>query len=205
MPDGFGKYDVYTTTGSIYCYAGTNVLRNRFGIRDGAVLKQIEADITAVRQHALLTQPIPGRFTPHHLCRIHRYLFGDLYPFSGHYRREGIAKGQTIFIPPHQIAEKLTLLLRELASERHLRQLQDEVFLDRLAYYFAELNYIHPFREGNGRSTREFIRQLLLLNGYTIDWSNVSVDRLLQAMEASVFDTAPLIQVLQICVTKDAR
>ena len=48
-------------------------------------------------------------------------------------------------------------------------------FLQRTAYYFAELNYIHPFREGNGRATREFMRLLFLLNGYEVDWGAASV------------------------------
>ena len=79
------------------------------------------------------------------------------------------------------------------------------MLIDRSAYYFAELNYIHPFREGNGRSTREFMRQLYALNGYTVDWAAVSTDELLEAMEASVYDTAQLKAVLRLCLTENTR
>ena len=205
MADGFGKYDVYATAGSVYCYAGTAVLRNRFGIRDADELRQVEADITAIRQMDLLNHPIRGRFTSHHLCAIHRYLFGDIYPFAGHFRRESIAKGHTIFLAPDQIAPKLKQLLLELTAEHHLRKLHGAAFGERLAYYFAELNYIHPFREGNGRATREFIRQLLHHNGYAVDWSRVTTEHLLETMEESVFDTEPLSRMLQICIFKETE
>lgn len=64
----------------------------------------------------------------------------------------------------------------------------------------AELNYIHPFREGNGRATREFMRLLFLRNGYKVDWSAVPVDKLLQAMVDSIYDTAQLEDVLDKCL-----
>lgn len=86
MTDGFGKYDVYAVSGSIYCYRDTNVLKNRFSLRNGEQLKKLETDICAIRQNDLLSHPIRGRFTPSHLCRIHRYLLGDVYSFAGHYR-----------------------------------------------------------------------------------------------------------------------
>ena len=57
MSDGFGKYDVYAVAGSSYCYDGSNVLRNRFGITDGKRLRQIEADISAARQSEMYMKP----------------------------------------------------------------------------------------------------------------------------------------------------
>ncbi len=200
MLNGFSKYDVYSTAESIYCYSGTNVLRNRFGIRSQEDLRAIEGDITTIRQHDLLSQPIRGRFTPNHLCTIHRCLFGDIYAFAGHYRRESIAKGQTVFENPQNIKIKLSNLLTQLKEEFYLQKLSDDDFVSRLAYYFSELNFLHPFREGNGRATREFIRQLLFINGYTVDWSAVSVDELLEAMTLSIYDTTTLIDVLSRCI-----
>ena len=111
MADGFSKYDVYATSGSVYCYADTSILRNRFGIRDIVLLKQVEDDITTIRQQDLIEKTITGRFTANHFCSIHRYLFGDIYSFAGHYRRESIAKGQTIFESPCDIEHKLKCCL----------------------------------------------------------------------------------------------
>lgn len=122
MPESFGKYDVYATSGSIYCYVGTNVLRNHFGIRNADELKRIEADITTIRQLDLLSKPVTGRFPANHLCSIHRYLFGDIYPFAGHYRRESIAKGPTIFENAAEIERKLKKLLNQLKDESFMKQ-----------------------------------------------------------------------------------
>lgn len=202
MTDRFTRYDVYAVAGSRYCYPGTQVLRNRFHIRDAAALRALEADLSAVRQSGLLEQPIEGRFTAHHLCRIHRYLLGDLYIFAGHYRTEDIAKGETRFQAHGQIGEKLTGLLARLAAEDHLQGLPSEALPARAAWYMAELNYIHPFREGNGRAIREFMRLLFLRCGYRVDWGAVPAEQMLAAMEVSVYDTAELTELLKICLKK---
>lgn len=200
MDKGFGKYDVYTVTSSIYCYRDSNVLKNRFGLRDGKKLKELETDLSAIRQSDLLSEPIQGRFTCNHLCRIHRYLFGDLYSFAGHFRREDIMKGSTLFLSHREIKEKLIKLLKELAEEKQLQGLSFDRVVERSAYYFSELNYIHPFREGNGRATREFMRQLFAHNGYAVNWAAVPAEELLAAMEASVYDTNDLKRVLSLCL-----
>lgn len=83
MTGSFSRYDVYTVASSRYCYPDTSVLKKRFGLRDAEQLKKVEADIFAVCQNDLLEHPIAGRFATAHLCAIHRYLFGDVYPFSG--------------------------------------------------------------------------------------------------------------------------
>ena len=202
MAEGFGKYDVYAVAGSIYCYRDTNVLKNRFGLRDSAKLRAVEADISLLRQRELLENPIQGRFTASHLCRIHRYLLGDIYPFAGHFRREDIMKGTTRFLTWRDIPHKLTALLDQLREEHRLSGLSFDRFTERSAYYFAELNYIHPFREGNGRAAREFMRLLFLKNGYEVDWAAVPAEELLTAMELSVYDTGELQLVLQQCLTK---
>lgn len=153
MGESFSRYDVYSVVGSIYCYPESTVLRNKFGITDAADLKKLESDITTIRQYALLSSPIAGHFTPSHLCSIHIYLWGDIYRFAGHYRHEDIMKGATRFVAYHQIKAKLHDLLNQLKSENFLLGLNKSSFVDRAAYYFSELNYIHPFREGNGRAT----------------------------------------------------
>ena len=200
MADGFGKYEVYAVAGSQYCYKDTSVLRNHFNVRDKQLLSKLETDITALKQNELLNQAIQGRFTPSHLCNIHAYLFGDIYPFAGHYRREDIAKGSTRFQGHTCIKTELEKLLASLKEEKYLVGLDRPQLIERAAHYFAELNYIHPFREGNGRAIREFMRQLFLKNGCTVDWSAVPTDVFMDAMIESVYDTAALCGVLNECV-----
>lgn len=204
MAESFSRYDVYTVTGSIYCYRDTNVLRNRLGIKDNQQLRIVEADITAVRQNDLLETPILGHFTSNHLCRIHKYLFGDVYPFAGHFRKEDIMKGTTWFLSHKEIGPKLSALLKKLKDENYLRNLSEEELTSRSAYYLAELNYIHPFREGNGRSIREFMRLLYAQAGYDVHWDAIEPEVLLRAMEESVYRTAMLEAVLAECLEKQS-
>ena len=93
-------------------------------------------------------------------------------------------------------------MLTKLRQEQYLKNLCEDGFILRLTFYFSEINYIHPFREGNGRATREFIRELMHYNGYEIDWGKVSVNDLLEAMIESVYGTGSLERVLKVCITK---
>ena len=199
MADPFGKYDVYSVASSIYCYPDSSVLKNKLDIRDPALLRKVEADLSSARQAEIFRTPVVGRFTATHLCNIHRKLLGDVYSFAGHFRREDIAKGTTRFATYSQIKEKLQNLLGQLQQEKWLENVPFEAFAARSAYYMAELNYIHPFREGNGRAIREFMR-LLLHNGYVVQWDAVDVEALLNAMIDSVYDTAHLEQILKQCL-----
>ena len=200
MADPFGKYDVYSVASSIYCYPDSSVLKNKLDIRDPVLLRKVEADLSSARQAEIFRTPVVGRFTATHLCNIHRKLLGDVYFFAGHFRREDIAKGTTRFVTYSQIKEKLQRLLGQLQQEKWLENVPFEVFAARSAYYMAELNYIHPFREGNGRAIREFMRLLFLHNGYVVQWDAVDVEALLNAMIDSVYDTAHLEQILKQCL-----
>lgn len=200
MADPFGKYDVYSVASSIYCYPDSSVLKNKLDIRDPALLRKVEADLSTARQAEIFRTPVVGRFTATHLCNIHRKLLGDVYSFAGHFRREDIAKGPTRFVTYSQIKEKLQRLLGQLQQEKWLENVPFEAFAARSAYYMAELNYIHPFREGNGRAIREFMRLLFLHNGYVVQWDAVDVEALLNAMIDSVYDTAHLEQILKQCL-----
>ena len=207
MADPFGKYDVYSVASSIYCYPDSSVLKNKLDIRDPALLRKVEADLSSARQAEIFRTPVVGRFTATHLCNIHRKLLGDVYSFAGHFRREDIAKGPTRFVTYSKIKEKLQRLLGQLQQEKWLENVPFEAFAARSAYYMAELNYIHPFREGNGRAIREFMRLLFLHNGYVVQWDAVDVEALLNAMIDSVYDTAHLEQILKQClaVAPDSR
>lgn len=200
MADPFGKYDVYSVASSIYCYPDSSVLKNKLDIRDPVLLRKVEADLSSARQAEIFRTPVVGRFTATHLCNIHRKLLGDVYSFAGHLRREDIAKGTTRFVTYSQIKEKLQRLLGQLQQEKWLENVPFEAFVARSAYYMAELNYIHPFREGNGRAIREFMRLLFLHNGYVVQWDAVDVEALLNAMIDSVYDTAHLEQILKQCL-----
>lgn len=182
MTSGFSKYDRKETTQSIYCYPNTDVLINFENIRDPQALAEYEADITMFRLYQLQKeQPVTGRFGITHLKRIHKYIFQDIYPFAGKFRMENIEKGSTFFCKSEFIEENLTLIFSQSKKDQYLRNRDLEVFSQKAAFYLSELNMIHPFREGNGRTIREFIRQLALSCGYIINWSLIKSEALLEA------------------------
>jgi len=196
----FSKYEIYTTTESMYCYSDSNVLKNKFGIRTLEELKKAEEEITSVKQYELLLNPISGRFSKTHLMRVHRFLFEDIYAFAGKIRKEQIGKANTWFYPPNLILRELDKLFEILKVNKAIRGFPEEEFFDRTAYIMAELNAIHPFREGNGRAIREFIRELALNNGHKLNWGNVNNDVLLEKSIRSIDDYKELIPVLLQCV-----
>lgn len=199
----FSKYETYSTTTSMYCYDDSNILINKLGIKTLKELKEAEEEITSVKQYEMLLNPIKGNFSKTHIINIHKFLFEDLYPFAGKFRKESIGKANTWFYPPNMIQEKLSEIFAFLKGKNNLKGLDENSLFDMLAYVMAEINIIHPFREGNGRCIREFIRILALKNGYELNWGNIDKETLLETSILSVDDYKVLIPVLKQCVEND--
>lgn len=199
----FSKYDVYTTVQSLYCYPDSDVLKNKLNIRNKDELKAAEEEFTAVKQLVLLQDPVKGYFTKTHLLRIHRFLFEDVYPFAGQIRREQISKGDTMFYPPDTIDRELNRVFAAIHENKLLKEKKASEQIQNLSWTMAELNIIHPFREGNGRSIRELIRCMALVYGIHLNWGNTDRDTLIDAAIASVDDSMAFCDVLKQCIDKD--
>lgn len=199
----FSKYDVYTTVQSLYCYPDSDVLKNKLNIRGRDELKQAEEEITVLKQYMLIESPIKGRFTKTQLMNIHRFLFEDIYPFAGHIRREQISKGDTMFFPPHLINQELDKVFSKLHNDDMLHETDRKRQIKHLSYIMSELNIIHPFREGNGRSIRELIRCLALHYGFSLDWSRVDRDTMLYAAVRSVVDSMAFSDIIVKCIVEE--
>jgi len=171
---------------SAYCYKGTNVIKNKLGIRDEHKLNDLEAEITQAKQLMLEKKQNENIFSLAYLIEVHRYIFEDLYYFAGKFRTEDIQKDGTRFLSYEQISEKTERLFKELSEDNWLQGLTQKEFTARAAYYMIELNMIHPFREGNGRVIRMFIKKLAKRNNFTIDWARVTPQGMLNAMIAGV-------------------
>ena len=130
---------------------------------------------------------------------IHKFIFEDIYPFAGKIRREQISKADTMFYPPDLIDRELDKVFAKIKEKNMLKETDEEKVYDNLAYVMAELNIIHPFREGNGRSIREFIRLMAKRMGYDLNWGNVDKEKLLEASILSVDDYRVLIRILEVC------
>lgn len=168
----------------IYCYPDSDVLKNRMGVRDSERLSRLERRLTMLRLLELIDKPIRGKFDLKHLQAIHKYIFQDVYEWAGEIRKVDIAKGN-MFCNVRFLSSQAAEIFGKLKEEDYLQGLEEEDFIRQMAYYFSEINALHPFREGNGRSQREFIRCLALHNGYVVNFANASKEEMMKASEES--------------------
>lgn len=191
--------DFYEARNSIYCYKDSNVLKNKLNITDNTILEDVERKLVIVKLFELRQNNNIGNFDIEHFVGIHRFLFEDIYPFAGLFRTENIAKGNFSFANWEFIENELRKLLDKLKNENYLSGLNKEYLSKSLAYYMSELNVLHPFREGNGRTIREFIRQLAFRNGYILNLQNINPEDMLSACIKSVVDSSDLEEILLKC------
>lgn len=166
--------ELYTDQ-SKYCYKGTDVLINKKNITNNDVLLKVERIHVTYVLSNLYINPIVGNFDVNHYLKIHEVLFQDLYPFAGKLRTENISKGGIPFCRPEFIYDNLKDLLNKMNSKSYKLTSEDEL-IDYLAYYYSEINIVHPFREGNGRTQREFFREIVLELNNRIDFGNYEID-----------------------------
>ena len=161
-----------------YFYPGTNVLKNKLGITDFDELQQAEADITFKKLTELYLQPIEGNFDAKHYRDIHRYLFEDIYPFAGEFRNVDMRK-DFYFVTNSEIESSLNIVLSEMHNDfLKCQTYQDYVIF--LAEFYYDILTVHPFREGNGRTTREFLREFVdkYIKDYKLKWSRMDKEQL---------------------------
>ena len=140
-----------------YRYPGCDVLRNKLNVRDAAVLDKAERRLVAIR----VREGTPkGDFDLAHLCAIHRHLFQDLYDWAGELRRVDIAKGGHWFMPKDRIETAMGDIHHRLLDQNRLSGLSVEAFADRAGVILGDVNHLHPFREGNGRTQTQYLKQL---------------------------------------------
>ena len=169
----------------VYCIPGSAVLKNKAGITDQDQLDEYEGDFTAIRLLEFTQNPVEGSFDLVHLCKIHQYIFQDVYDWAGEVRTVDIVRGDSRFCNVRQIKSYSNTVFSSLATEKYLVNLEPKVFANRLAYYLSEINAIHPFREGNGRVQRLFISHLAEQAGYSLDYSSLGQAELYPVMQES--------------------
>lgn len=154
------------------------VLKNKLGITDSAELAREEEKISKRKaaelfQNGLLDMFEVGKFSG--LAKIHEVLFSEIYDFAGKIRDVNIAKGNFRFAP----------LMYLEAALKNIDDMPQSTF-DEIIEKYVEMNIAHPFREGNGRSTRIWLDLILKKElGMVIDWSKVDKEDYLLAMERS--------------------
>jgi len=151
------------------------ILKNILGFTDQDKLDRFER-IEATRAILNLQRnPVRGCFDAAHLKLIHARIFQNIYPWAGEFRRVNMHRAASYpFAVVQFMDQNLDRTFAKLAAENHLKGLATDVFARRAAYFLGELNTIHPFREGNGRTQREFIRELAVEAGYSINWGHIT-------------------------------
>lgn len=165
-----------------YCYPGTTVLINRLEIRDPDELQAFEEEITRERA----AEPLPaGRLSVNHFKSIHRHLFQDVYDWAGRIRTIRISKGESMFCYPENIHAQLRNLFDWLSEQQYLRERSLRDFSAGAAHFLAELNAIHAFRDGNGRTQLTFVALVAVGAGHPLRFEGLDPASFLDAMIAS--------------------
>ena len=172
------------------------VLENKLGLTGSSDLAREEERISKTKAIKMFETNFfenleAGKFES--LSKIHKYLFEDIYPFAGEIRTENIAKGNFRFAP--------VMYLK--ASLEHIDSMPQSNF-DEIIDKYVEMNVAHPFREGNGRSTRIWLDLILKKEiGKVVDWSRVDKEDYLLAMERSPVKTVEIKELLKNALTSD--
>lgn len=186
---------MYEAADDPYCYPGTTVLINKLDLRDSDRLKAFEEEI--VRERAAEQLP-SGRLTVTHFCSVHRHLFQDVYDWAGRLRTVRIVRGGSMFCYPEHIRPELRRLFGWLRINNGLRDLETTGFSTAAAHFLAELNAIHAFRDGNGRTQLVFLDLLAARAGHPLDFDRLDPEVFLTAMIASFGgDEAPLVSQIR--------
>lgn len=154
-------------------------LRNLLGARSAEELHEREPQIVFANEFELGTLSIPRSNDLEEVLLIHKQLFKGVYDWAGKIRTVDIRKnnqGSEFFLIVSKIPDGASYVFTELAKENHLIGLDGESFIKRLTYYYDQLNFIHPFREGNGRTQRIFWSRVARDAGYRIDWDAIVGD-----------------------------
>lgn len=163
-----------------YVYPGTDILINRFDCKDAEKLRYLEALSTGGNLACLQLHPINGKFDFKHLKDIHHFIFHDIFDWAGKTRTVDIGKGN-LFCRIQFIESYAETVFKDFYSSCMSLRADKERFVECLAGHYADMNALHPFREGNGRAQREFARELCLACGYVFDLTRTSHEEMLDA------------------------
>jgi cell filamentation protein len=157
-------------TSDPYVYPGTTVLKNKLGIRDADLLDLAERRYSTSRAR----QGMPtGNFDLKHLRAIHRHLFQDIYEWAGEIRTVEISKGESQFQFRQYIETGMADVHRRLVIANFLTGLDEAQFVKEAATIIGDVNYVHPFREGNGRTQLHYLKQLASRAGHPLDLTKI--------------------------------
>ena len=163
------------------CYEGTTCLINKLDIRDEDKLNFVESQITIHKTAELASIKNFGQLDFSHYKAIHKYLFNELYVWAGEIRTVNMSKKGTNFVDANEIESVADACFKRLKDKNYFQNQPFNDFIDDIVDFYCTTNMLHPFREGNGRTQRVFITQLIQFNGYSINFDKIDTDELMMA------------------------
>lgn len=168
------------------CYENSSILKNKFNLKDEEKLNAMEQSLTSM----LIAQAyinIPFENVDFNFYKkLHNYVFSDIYEWAGTNWKVDMSKKGTKFCPKDKIEERGNKIFERLKNNEFLRDYHGEEFINEFTDLYCDLNYLHPFREGNGRIQRLFLSMLIESIGKHIDFSDIDSDSLMIATIKSV-------------------
>ena len=181
---------------STNCYPGTTVLINKLDIRDEETLHEAETLVTFINASKLEQHPLEGAFDFAHYKAIHHFLFSDLYDWAGQVRTVNISKKGTRFTFAKNIERQAELIFKRLKECDYFKGLPHDEFVGEIVDFYCVTNELHPFREGNGRTQRAFLTQLIRNAGYDINFADMDTELLMIATIQSAQGVTDLLKQL---------
>lgn len=163
------------------CYDGTTVLKNKFGIKKQDELDKVEQVVTASLLAKAFVDISFKNVDFKFYKMLHQYVFSDIYDWAGKNRNVNMSKKGTLFCDYKKIDMLGDDIFSNLRKNHYLKSFSDDIFLDEFTSLYCSLNYLHPFREGNGRIQRLFLSMMLNYIGKSINFTKIDKDLFLIA------------------------
>ena len=163
------------------CYPYTSVLINKFNIQDEDKLLEVEIAITQLAAASWELSPLNTSFDFEHYKAIHHHLFHEIYEWAGQVRTVNISKRRTFFCSVDKLDDQAKRIFNRLKKANYLKGLNKDDFTSEFIQLYEITNYLHPFRDGNGRAQRLFLAQLARNAGFSLDFADMDVDDLMIA------------------------
>lgn len=176
-------------------------LRNKFELDDPDTLDQVERRMVGIRSR----EPLPsGDFDLKHLQAIHRHLFQDMYAWAGEIRTVRIGKGGNWFVHPEKISDAMAWVHTELSERDYLKGLSGVEFAKGAAETIGHVNYVHPFREGNGRTQLMYLSQLAERAGHPVNLAELKPsDWVYASVQSFATNYDPMARAIQSIIIGD--
>ena len=196
-PYGYSLDDYDLDNQDLRHYQSNGTLINKLGQTDTNSLNKLERDYSDFRFQEFLNLDNPIEFSVDYYTSIHKHIFQDIYQWAGEIRAVDTLKGDSLFTPHQKINQDLQKSLDSLEENLKTSFSKDEIGQS-LGIFLGEVNRIHPFPEGNGRTQRLFLSTSINDKEYSIDWSTISNERMkLASIQAHENNLNPMIKLIQ--------